>query len=147
MEIEAMPVARFVRPIYAVCVELTRMNALQPDVPDVTSAISGRIQVKRPGRCCVCGIIKQFQPDTAGISTEERKVDSLRILTGSKGQRHTPSNFGTIAHLRDEVGERAWLHRCQRIHAASNGTDASLQEAVIRGVNRSADRAAETRAP
>jgi hypothetical protein len=50
---------------------------MNPDVPYVTRAVARGIQVNHPGGRGIFGMIKQLQPNAAGVPAEERSVHSF----------------------------------------------------------------------
>ena len=83
--IETMAVLGLIRAVHAVGIELTGTDPLHPNVPHVTSAVGLGIQINHPGWRGILGMIKQLQPNAAGVTAEEGEVDSPPILMGSHG--------------------------------------------------------------
>src|SRR5690349_8145895 len=85
--------------VHAIGIELPKANSLHPDVPYVTSTVAPRIQINHPGGRAILGMIKQLQPNAAGVPAEERKVHSFATDIDSQGQRHTHPNLSALANL------------------------------------------------
>src|SRR5208283_2597090 len=111
VEIETMAVLGLIRAVHTIGIQLARSNPLNPDVPHVTSAVARGIQINGPGSCRISGMIKQLQPNTAGVPTEERKVYSLVTSIGSQRQWHTNSNISPLRYLRHIFMQRVFRHR------------------------------------
>ena len=99
VEIETMSFLGLIRAVHAIGIQLARANPLNPDVPHVTSAVARGIQINHPGGRGIFGMIKQLQPNAAGVSAEERKVHSFATCIGSQRQWHTNSNIGSFRNF------------------------------------------------
>ena len=53
-------------------------------------------------------MIKQLQPNAAGVSAEERKVHSFAARMGSQRQWHTNSNISPLRYLCQIIMQRAF---------------------------------------
>src|ERR1019366_10613382 len=85
VEIETMSFPGLVRAVHPVGIELTGTNPLNPDVPHVTGAVARGIEINHSDGGCVYGLIKQLQPNAAGVTAEEGEVDPPPIFMGSHG--------------------------------------------------------------
>ena len=85
MGIETMALVGLIRAVHAVGIELTGTDPTHPNVPHVTSAVALGIQINHPGGRGILGMIKQLQPNAAGVTAEEGEIDSFPIFMGSHG--------------------------------------------------------------
>ena len=85
MEIKTMSVPRLVRAVHSIGIELTGSNPFNPDVPHITGAVAGRIEINHSGGRCVLRKIKKLQTNSAGVTAQEGEVDSPPIFMGSQG--------------------------------------------------------------
>src|SRR5690242_1905816 len=133
-----MPLPRFVGTLHPVGVELPRPEAADPDMPDVSCAVMGGIQINDPSGGRVRGPVVQLQLYPGRSPAEESKVDSLLHLGSPEWQRGAPTHVRTFMDLRHKVRQRALVrfavHRCHRMNAASSGTATPARFAIMRGV-------------
>ena len=108
IEIEPMAVLGLIRAIHAIGIELTRTNPLNPDMPHITRAVACGIEINHLGCRCVFGLIKQLQPNAAGVSAEEREVDSFATGIGSQRQWHPHANISPLRYLCHILMQRAF---------------------------------------
>lgn len=78
-----MAVLGLIRTGHAIGIQLARLNPLNPDVPHVTSAVARRVEIKHSGGRGIDGMIKQLQPNAAGVTAKEGEVDSPPVFMGS----------------------------------------------------------------
>ncbi len=117
VEIEAVSFVGLVRAVHAVAVELAGEDAFDPHVPHVARAVARGIQIDRPHRRRVRGMVEKLQPDAARVAAEEREVDAALGFTGSQRERIAPAHFGAFGNLREVVLQRAF--RCLLVHVGS----------------------------
>jgi hypothetical protein len=72
-----------VRAVYPISIELTGANTLNPNVPHVTRAVGHAVEIHNPGGYGIFWMIKQLQPNMAGVTTEKGEVDASSIRMGS----------------------------------------------------------------
>ena len=70
VEIKTVSFARFVRTIHAIRIELAGADPLHPNVPYVAGTVVRGIQIYHPGGCGIFRMIKQLQPNAAGVPAE-----------------------------------------------------------------------------
>jgi len=99
IEIEAMALVGLVRTVHPVGVELTGTNPLKPDVPHVTRSVTRGIEINYLGRRCVCGMIKQLQPNMARVTTEQGKINACFGFMWSQGQRNSLPHLSAFRNL------------------------------------------------
>lgn len=97
VEIKAVSFTGLVQAVQAVGIELAGTYAIDPDVPHITGAVTGRIQIDHPGRFSVLRKVKQFQPNAAGMSAEDGEVGAIAMAVGTHGQR-SASSHGAFRH-------------------------------------------------
>jgi hypothetical protein len=88
-----------IRAVHAIAIELARSNSLNPDVPHVTCAVAREIEINPPGGRGIFGVVKQLQPNAAGMPAEEGEIDSSPKFMSAHGQRNAPPNFGPFGNL------------------------------------------------
>src|SRR5664279_4709066 len=101
VEIETMSFVGLVGAINAIRIKLTGTDPAYPDMPHIAGAVAGRIQLDCAGRRCVFGVVEQLQPDAAGVTAENREIDTPAEFVVSEGQRGTGANVGVLGGLRD----------------------------------------------
>ena len=72
MEIKTMSVPRLVRAVHSIGIELTGSNPFNPDVPHITGAVAGRIEINHSGGRCVLRD-DQTTPDELGWRDGSRR--------------------------------------------------------------------------
>lgn len=87
MGVESMPFLGIVRAIYAVRVELARLNASDPDVPHVPGAMVTGVQFDGSGGSAVLRVVKEIEPDAGRVTAEKREIGTIALLVGAQGQR------------------------------------------------------------
>ena len=98
-----MSFAGLVRAIHPVGIELTGTNPFNPDVPHITRAVACGIEINHPGGHCVCGLIEQLEPNAAGVTAEQGKVDPSLGFMGSQRQRDAPPHFSVFGDFDDVI--------------------------------------------
>ena len=145
VEIKTMAFLGLVRTVHPVGIELTGTNPLNPDVPHVTRAVARGIEINHPGSCGIFGMIKQLQPNAAGVAAEEAKFTpspdvhgfpeamerrlrtSVRVriplpIIIAADVRTTDCRVAIVLRIDDCALCCDTDHRCHRIRAASRGT-------------------------
>jgi len=94
-----MAVLGLVGAVHSIGIQLARSNPPNPDVPHITSAVERGIQIDHPGSLGIFWMIKQLQPNAAGVSAEECKVHSFATCIGSHRQWQTNANISPLRYF------------------------------------------------
>jgi hypothetical protein len=110
MGVESMPFLRIVRAIYAVRIELARLNASNPDVPYIPGAMVVGVQLDGSRGSAILRMVKEIEPDAGRMTAEKHEIGAVALLVGAQGQRGSrpyPAILRDIAHI---VRERSMGH-------------------------------------
>src|SRR6185369_16297742 len=99
VDIKTMPFPWAVGTVHPVGVELSRPDATHPDMPDIARAVVSGIQIDDLDGDRIRGTLEQLQPNSSGVTAEERKVDSSLHFSGPEWQRSAPSHFSAFIDL------------------------------------------------
>jgi hypothetical protein len=83
VEIVTMSFPGVIRAVRPIPIELAGTNPLNPDVPHITGAVVRGIQSNDSEGHAICWVLKQLEPNAAGVTAEEGEVDSGSIFMGS----------------------------------------------------------------
>ncbi len=104
-----MACAGLIRTAHAIGIQLAGPDTLNPDVPHITCAIARRIKLNRPGWDCVRGLIKQLQPNPAGVTAEQGEVDASFMFVCSQWQRNAFPDLSVLRDLCRIIIQRSFL--------------------------------------
>ncbi len=90
VEVETVAIPGLVGTIHAIGVQLAGLQPRDPDMPNVTGSIAGRVQIDDPRSGAVAGPVEQFEAHAGRVPAKEGKVHS--IVTRSDSQRERPAN-------------------------------------------------------
>src|SRR6202142_4688741 len=64
----------------AIAIELSRVNATHPDMPNVTCPMTNWIQFNDPRRRRIIRIFVKFQANACRVAAEQNEIDSVSLL-------------------------------------------------------------------